>query len=561
MKRCLQIGLLLCVVLTNSFLGYAQQAVGNKHKGVKLSGSVQADMLLPQEDKEVGTDAVAQRLLSNTYIDLNLQHQWIDAAVRLEYMQHPMPGFEKNFAGRGIPFYYIKGKFKQAALTLGAFYEQFGAGFVLRTYEERSLGVDNSLMGAHLLYKPFKGVILKALSGRQRTYWQLSKSWVSGVDAEWDIAEYSKALQQSNTHITLGASWVNKYQFDNTDAIMVDRTHCLNLPSFVNAWDVRAQIQSGAVSILAEYAQKTHDPSFANQYIYRKGRVAMLSASYSKPGISVLLQAKRSDDMVFKSNIKQATGPSAYINHLPAFTQDHTYALPALYPYATQPDGEWAYQAQIAYLLKRNTLLGGRYGTKLKLNFSYVRGIDKTENKQGAINLQDIRGSKGYGSKFFAWNNQVYYQDFNIMLQRKCTKNFKLNLMYMNQIYNQTVVEGKGGNVYANIFVADGKYKFSNKLNVRGELQYLTTKQAQGDWLYALVDVAIVPNWMITLSDMYNVGVTKLHYYQSYITFNKGAHRIQMGYGRTRAGYNCAGGVCRYIPATKGLTLSYHYNF
>ncbi|WP_456002305.1 DUF6029 family protein, partial [Prevotella sp.] len=24
---------------------------------------------------------------------------------------------------------------------------------------------------------------------------------------------------------------------------------------------------------------------------------------------------------------------------------------------------------------------------------------------------------------------------------------------------------------------------------------------------------------------------------------------------------NCSGGVCRYIPATKGLTLSYNYNF
>ena len=32
-------------------------------------------------------------------------------------------------------------------------------------------------------------------------------------------------------------------------------------------------------------------------------------------------------------------------------------------------------------------------------------------------------------------------------------------------------------------------------------------------------------------------------------------------YGRTRAGYNCSGGVCRWIPAQKGFTLSYNYNF
>ena len=63
------------------------------------------------------------------------------------------------------------------------------------------------------------------------------------------------------------------------------------------------------------------------------------------------------------------------------------------------------------------------------------------------------------------------------------------------------------------------------------------------------------------LRDRYNIGKTKIHYYQGFITYNKGAHRLQIGYGRTRAGFNCAGGVCRYIPATKGLTLSYNYNF
>ena len=45
------------------------------------------------------------------------------------------------------------------------------------------------------------------------------------------------------------------------------------------------------------------------------------------------------------------------------------------------------------------------------------------------------------------------------------------------------------------------------------------------------------------------------------MTFNYKSHRIQAGYGRTRAGYNCSGGVCRYVPAQKGFTISYNYNF
>lgn len=47
-------------------------------------------------------------------------------------------------------------------LTAGTFYEQFGSGFVLRTYEERSLGIDNSLLGGRLKVNPLPGVFVKA---------------------------------------------------------------------------------------------------------------------------------------------------------------------------------------------------------------------------------------------------------------------------------------------------------------------------------------------------------------------------------------------------------------
>ena len=106
-----------------------------------------------------------------------------------------------------------------------------------------------------------------------------------------------------------------------------------------------------------------------------------------------------------------------------------------------------------------------------------------------------------------------------------------------------------------------GKNKFNNKFTLRGEAQYLKTDDDQGDWAYGLLELSVLPNWMFTLSDMYNVGETDIHYYQGYVTFNTGAHRLQLGYGRTRAGYNCSGGVCQYVPASKGVTLSYNYNF
>ncbi len=148
-----------------------------------------------------------------------------------------------------------------------------------------------------------------------------------------------------------------------------------------------------------------------------------------------------------------------------------------------------------------------------------------------------------------------------MQIEKKITKSFKLNLMYMNQFYNKTVVEGHGGMIHSDIFVAEGKYQFNKKYTLRGELQYLTTPDDEGDWLFALLELSMLPHWMFTVSDEYNCGATDIHYYQGYVTFNYGAHRLQLGYGRTRAGYNCSGGVCRYVPASKGVTLSYNYNF
>ncbi len=558
--------IVLTCLLAVSAAAQAQTDTPNK---VTVNGSVQSDILIPQEDESIGTGEYKDWGLTNTYVDVNLKSKYVDAGLRGEYLEHPLPGYENDFKGWGLPHFWVKGKLKDVELTVGTFYEQFGSGFILRTYEERSLGIDNSILGARLAVTPFKGVNMKVLTGRQRRYWDWNKAWLTGADVELNVDQWSRRMQESGTYLMLGASYVNKHE--KTEDIMVDNVHKLNLPENVNAFDLRARLQKGNVSVLAEYAQKTQDPSFDNQYIYRKGYVAMLSASYSKRGMSVLLQAKRSDNMSFRSR-RSMNGTSSFINHLPAFTMDHTYSLAALYPYATQPMGEWAYQAELGYQFKRGTALGGKYGTSVKVNFSHVHSLAKSERTIAvrdpeAINPQQStvyytgKGTDGYGSPFWKWGDQTYYQDLNFQIDKKFTKLFKLNLMYMNQFYNKTVVEGEGGMIHSDIFVADGKYQFNKKFTLRGELQYLATKDDQGDWAFALLELSMLPNWMFTISDQWNCGETDLHYYMASVTFNMGSHRVQAGYGRTRAGFNCSGGVCRYVPASKGFSLSYNYNF
>lgn len=509
------------------FLCFGMTMSAQEHKKVTLNGSVQSDILLPQDDERTGAQKT-EDIQTNTYVDLMMQSQYVDAGVRIEYLEHPLPGFENDFKGWGVPNFWVKGKMGCVELTAGTFYEQFGSGFVLRTYEDRSLGIDNSLLGGRIITS-IKGVTVKALSGKMRRYWEWNKSLVSGADLEIHIDEWVPSIQQKEMKLSLGGSWVNKYE--KTEDIFASPTYKYNLPEFVNAWDARISLNVGSWDLFAEYAQKTQDPSFDNGFSYDKGTAALFSGSYSKKGLSVLLQVKRSENMASRSRRSQI-GTSSFINHLPAFTQDHTYALTTLYPYATQLAGEWAWQAEVGYIFKKKTPLGGKYGMNVKVNYSHVQ-----------------------------WEGKTYYQDIDLQLTRKLSRNFKLSLMYMNQRYNKTIVEGEGGMVRSNIFIADGLCQIAPKITLRIELQYLTSADDYRDWLFELLELSLVPHWMITLSDMWNNGSTKTHYYKGLVTYNIKSHRIQAGYGRTRAGYNCSGGVCRYVPANTGFTLSYNYNF
>ena len=117
---------------------------------VTLSGSIESEVHIPQEDTPIGAPDYDQWALTNTYADLLLQSKYVDAGARWEYLKHPMPGFEPDFAGWGVPHFFLKGHAKNLELTVGDYYEQFGSGFVLRCYEERSLGIDNALRGGRL---------------------------------------------------------------------------------------------------------------------------------------------------------------------------------------------------------------------------------------------------------------------------------------------------------------------------------------------------------------------------------------------------------------------------
>lgn len=527
---------------------------------VIVTGALQHDGLYAMQDTAIGTESYDFPYLSNSFLDLSIRSQYVSAGLRGELSLAPMPGYEAAYKGGGLSNIWIKGEWRWGNITLGDIYSQFGSGLILRLYEERSLGIDNAVRGGQIRLQPYKGIHFEFLGGKQRRYWNMyhDHAWgfnytqdaLFGADLQLQIDEWSPRMQKAGASLMIGGSWVSKYQAPDTIIASTNVDGGLlyssryNLPAWVGAFDARAEFQMNGWNALVEYAYKANDPCLDNTMSYRHGEALLLSLSYSHSGMAVILQAKRSENMAFRSD-RTLRGTSGFINHLPAFANQHTYALAALYPYATQMQGEWAMQGEIRYTWKRKTPMGGKYGTTLKLNASHIRGL----------------GDHGW----FSSTKEAYYTDVNLELNKKLTKTWTLNAMLMYQTYNKNVVEGHGDLIRSGIAVVDVKWATTRNVQMRAELQYLYTRQDEGQWIFALYELSLFHQLMLSFQDMYNIGGTsaakKLNYYQVNATYQNGAHRLMLGFCRTRAGYNCAGGVCRYVPAQKGVNLSYSFSW
>ena len=76
--------------------------------GVTLKGNFQTEGLVGQLDSVIGATEYNGPYVSNSYLDLALSSQYVTAGARLELLHAPLPGFEDNFAGGGLPNLFVQ---------------------------------------------------------------------------------------------------------------------------------------------------------------------------------------------------------------------------------------------------------------------------------------------------------------------------------------------------------------------------------------------------------------------------------------------------------------------
>ena len=553
----------------------AQHQFGNS----RISGDFGFNGMYYIPDSLIGAEKVDSKVRANAFLNLLYTNGGFSAGMRYEFYMFPLLDFEKiGYQGQGIKYFFADYKNKFVQVTAGTFYEQFGNGLALRAYEERQLGIDNSLLGARVKVTPYKGIIIKGVWGIERVNFESyigRTDHVRGLDGEIILSELIPKMQEKGFMANIGASFVSKFQATNDDIYVtlhpdVDSLRGTGVipadkvPENVPTWATRLSFGYKGFRLDGEFAQKMNDPNITNEFIYRKGNALFLSATYAMKGFGIAASFIRADNMDFRSQRFQNKNALCYINNIPAINRQYSYQLIGNYSFASQPNSQIGAQLQVNYQIPKKSKIGGKYGTDLTFNYSRFHSIDQQPVDE-AVQNGTMSGSLGYTSSFFKFGPDLLYQDIGLEISRRFTKHWKLILAYNYITYNIDKLQGHPGMMRGHLVAADLQYKITNKHALRLEAQHLYTKDDKGSWVYGMLEYSISPHWFISVGDQWNYGNEnanmRLHYYNVAAAYVWNTTRVAVNFGKTQEGILCIGGVCRAVPASYGFGLSLTTSF
>ena len=539
-----------------------------------LTGSFESNSIGYVNDDKTFARVPDGNFGSNNYLKVDYYRGGLSAGLQMEAYQPALVGFPSNLQGTKLANYYIAWNDDDFAFTAGTFYDQFGSGLLFRSYEDRALGNNSALLGARMNwhYKDiFEAKVLwgvprmpftnYVVSEDENNYFygypvhtEWSETQVRGADASLSL---SNLLGMEEANLAIEGSVLNRYQKVN---VLIEEE---GVTPSTTGYSGRVNFEMGGFVARAEWvdAGQRHyrhnyvEAGVNHNYLIKNGNAQLVDLGYSGGGLGVNLSMRRLEWMTsYIDNrgivLDDSSITNNNLNYVPALCAQYSYTLTNIHPYVPMPyyingsfvnSGEMGGQLDVYYNFRRGTALGGKRGMKVNFNLSTY------------FNLAE-EGSYTPG--------KMLWMNVNVGMEKYLTRKFKLKMLYAMQQRNTSYGVGNSTAV-ANVFVADMLYKFTPKLSTRLELQYLLSYEASNgyDWMAALLEVNLAPRWSFFVSDTYNHGMEKVHYYNVGASYTASRTRVALGYGRTREGLICSGGVCRMMPAYTGGNLTITTSF
>nr|WP_294937073.1 DUF6029 family protein [uncultured Flavobacterium sp.] len=586
MKKIIYLSALLSFsLLTAQEQEQTQDSV--KKKKITVYGGLESNSQWYLNDPEREITHPEEPFRSNNYLQVNVNYGRFTAGIQGEaYEPMALLNYNPKFEGTNVGTYYLNYKSNKLDLTAGYFYEQFGSGILLRSWEDRSLGINNALRGGRAIFRPTANMTFTALYGKHRTGFDVTDSDTYGFNSDINLAGF---LHKDSFDLTFGFSYVGRDE--SIPFSVVD-------PKFnklTSAYATRVSFSKNAFYFSGEYNIKEKDAilerSDVNYDFVKPGNALIVNFGYSKKGLGFDATLRRMENMTFLSErqpevyapeISSLYYNDRMMNFIPALTKQHHSNLANIYVYqaqsrvAMQMDeqvqkfGEIGGQLDFFYEFKKGSSFGGKYGTKLSLNMS------NWFNLKADYHYFDSEGNYNpdYSTEFFG-GNEKYFSDYNIEIAKKLSAKFKGTFGYINQYYNNKYIQGIFQNtvVKTHIVNAEGVYNFKGTRAITVGLEHMWADSDRKNWASMLVEYNHDANWSIFASDMYNYGFDEnshlisetdtfdIHFYNVGGAYRRGSTRFTVGYGRQRGGLVCSGGVCRNVPPSTGVSFSLTTSF
>ena len=525
-------------------------------------GSFESNGVYYQENED---EKYKDKFASNNYLNLKyiLNSSW-NFEVQVEsYSPMRLQNYSDSFENTHLSTLNINYSKNNFGFTIGSIYDQFGSGLILRTWEDRQLGINNSIWGLRSTYGNEK-VNLKLLAGWQKKGSQISVGKVMGFDSEFTLINSSDIYE----NLILGLSYVGR--FENLSFPDISPPVGYDFNDLTSLFSGRIDYVKNDFYLSYEQIYKSKDGvalqgAIFNDFV-KEGAAHSLNIGLAKSGFGIDFSFRRLENMGFYSDrFEQGeVFNETTINYLPALTKQHDYLLTNINVYESQPyvsfpdpslmkSGEIGYQMDLYYDVKKNTFMGGKYGSKLSINISSWYNLD------GDYSYNPL----DYNTDLFAFGEK-YFSEQSFELRKKWSEKFDNIFLFVNKYYNKRYVEEKIGEINSQVFVLDNTLKLNNKKSVRFELQHLFNKDDKKNWYGYGLEYNFNYNFSTyfnTIVNYQNTEENKPNYYSFGVSYSKNASRYSISYGKQRGGLLCYGGICRYVPEFKGISFSINTSF
>ncbi|QQX76985.1 MULTISPECIES: DUF6029 family protein [Aequorivita] len=507
------------------------------------------------DDDDLPFIAPEDQFRSNNYFQLNYTYGKFTAGIQYEaYLPSVLLGYSPTWENQnGVGTYYLNFKSESLDVTGGYFYEQFGSGLILRTWEDRQLGINNAIKGIRVKFNPTAEVDVTGVYGQVRNGFDVSEGVIQGLNANLDV---SSLMKVETIDVKLGASYVGRYQANGAND---------SIPANVNAYGGRLDFVLknfyGGVEAITKDPDVIVNEGTISSAQHFDGTALQVNLGYAQKGLGINSTFRRLENFNFYAD-RYAEGNiynEQIVNYIPALTKQHDYLLSNIYVYNAQPRllfndtekraGEVGTQVDLFYSFDKESTLG-KLGTKIAGNFSYWAGLDATFNSE----------DQTYDAKFIGEGDR-YFRDLNIEIKNRWSSKWSTVATYQDVIIDKGVSLGGPlgvqGDIRAQIAVVEGTRRFEGGKALRMELQHLWTPDDRKNWAAGVLEYNFNPAFTLYAADSWNYGgEDELHYYNFGGSYTKGRTRFAMNYGRQRGGLICVGGVCRFVPENTGVTAN-----